>query len=284
MSLQSLIYRSLPLTAVFAATASTLGAQGRQLFEWRGEVDREVQITMRGRDIWTRDYGNNERRWHREQLASPLPRQDGQVMVRLEDGRGDAEVVQQPSSRNDYTTIVRVRDPRGGADRYRLEAFWQSYSNSNGNWGRDRNDADVVRGRRNGDRGRDGDYNDDRDRGVYGRDRGVDTRDRSGGGWGANNGARNVLHWSGNVDDVLEIRLQGQRVDYRTISGSPVRVVQADANGIPQRDLQLSVSERQGRGQVYVVQQPSSRNGYTAVIRVQDPQAGYGFYDFDLTW
>jgi len=25
-------------------------------------------------------------------------------------------------------------------------------------------------------------------------------------------------------------------------------------------------------------------NGYTAVIRVRDPQGGYGLYDFDLTW
>jgi len=33
-----------------------------------------------------------------------------------------------------------------------------------------------------------------------------------------------------------------------------------------------------------VVQQPSSWNNYTAVIRVYDPRSGYGAYSFDLGW
>jgi hypothetical protein len=45
---------------------------------------------------------------------------------------------------------------------------------------------------------------------------------------------------------------------------------------------QVFVTQNQGRGTVTVVQQPSSYNGYTTVVRVRDPQGGYGFYDFDL--
>jgi hypothetical protein len=272
MSLRGLSYKLLPLTAVLlAAATSTASAQERRLFEWRGRVDREVRITMRGRDVWTRDLGNDESRRYREQVLGTLPREDGEVIVRLENGRGNAEVIQQPTARNAYTAIVRIRDARAGDDQYRLSAFWRSYT--------DRWDRGVGRGRgRNGD----GDIDRDRDRGVYGRDGGIDTRER--GPWDSASGSRSVLHWSGDVDDVLEIRIQGQRAEYRTLSGSAPRSVRSDMNAVPQRDLQLRVSQRQGRGQVYIVQQPSSRNGYTTVIQVRDPQSGYGFYDFDLTW
>ena len=294
MSMRGLSHTLLPVSAaLLVASASILSAQDRRLFEWTGDVDREVQITMQGRRIWTRDIGNNEPRRHREQVASALPRQEGNVFVELEDGRGSADVVQQPSARNNYTTIVRIRDARGGADRYRLSAYWDDYSN--GTWGRGngngrgngRNNRGVNGSGNRDDRGvyDDGGYDDARNRGVYGGTRGMDSRDRT------TNGSRTVLHWSGNVDDVLEIRLQGQRVDYRTVSGAGPRNIQADVrsdtrgdtrNGA--QDVPLRVTQTQGRGSVYVVEQPSARNGYVTVIRVTDPQGGYGFYDFDLTW
>jgi len=270
MSIRRSSYKFLSIATVLVASASSLSAQQqRHLFEWRGEVDREVRITMRGSELSTRDYGNDDLRRHREQVTAALPREAGEVVVRLEDGRGKAEVVQQHKARNGYTAIVRIRDLRGGADRYRLSAFWRSYS--------DRWDRGNSRGRNGND-----DYGNDR--GGWGRNGGVDTRDRGPVNSGTGIYDRNVLHWSGSVDDVVEIRIQGQRSDYRTISGSTPRNVQADMNMMPQRDLQLRVSQRQGRGDVFVVQQPSSVNGYTAVIRVRDPQGGYGFYDFDLTW
>jgi hypothetical protein len=277
MSLLRSTYKLVPVLAVLtAATASTLSAQQRrQLFEWRGDVDREVRITMRGRDVWTRDLGNDELRRHREQVVGTLPREDGEVIVRLEDGRGDAEVIQQPTARNGYTAIVRIRDPRGGADRYHLSAFWRSYS--------DRWDRGVGRGRDDDRRGN-GDIGDNNGNGGWGRDRGVDTRERGPWDTNTNNNSRSILHWSGNVDDVLEIRVQGNRADYRTLSGAQPRSVQADLNAEPQRDVQLRVSQRQGRGEVFIVQQPSYQNGYTAVLRIRDPQGGYGFYDFDLIW
>jgi hypothetical protein len=48
--------------------------------------------------------------------------------------------------------------------------------------------------------------------------------------------------------------------------------------------VQVFVTDVNGRGSVSVVQQPSSYNGYTAVIRVYDPRPGYGDYGFDLNW
>src|SRR4029079_11133535 len=92
-----------------AASASLASAQGgtRPLFEWSGRVDREIQITMRGRNVWMRAYGQSDERLAGPDIMSPLPRNDGVVRVRLEDGQGQAQVIQQPTADNEYTTIVR---------------------------------------------------------------------------------------------------------------------------------------------------------------------------------
>jgi hypothetical protein len=257
--------RAIPMAfALLASSASVLAAQGREIFEWRGTVDREVTISMRGRDTWTQAArGRHEDSRGRAQVVSALPREDGQVFVRVEDGRGDVDVVQQPSYRNDYTTIVRVRDRSGGRDRYRVAAYWRSTGYGD-NRGRD-------------DRGRD-------DRGGWGRN--GDDR----GGWGRdgrdNGSRRSSFRWSGSVDDVVEIRLQGNRVEYRTLSGKELRDVRSDIGraDLPRGDFDLRLSDVQGRGSVSVVQQPSSFNGYTAIIRINDPQRGIGRYDFDVSW
>jgi hypothetical protein len=272
---------ALPL---LAASAPALLAQNRSLFTWSGRVDREVQITMRGRDVWTNGADRDDGSRSRVNVASSLPHTDGYVRVQAENGRGDVSVVQQPSSSNNYTTIVRVRDRSSGSDRYRVEAYWESrYSDDRGGYGR--------RGG-GGYGGRDdGSYGDDRNNGTPSR---IDPRDRSNGGsnggWNNGNGGYNgsgaALRWSGSVDSELEIRLSGRRYDARTLSGGATRDERSSVigEGLPRRDVQLVVSQRQGRGTVYVAQQPDARNGYTAVIRVRDPQGGYGFYDFEVDY
>ncbi len=118
---RQILSMALPAAAALVASASALQAQGRPLFQWTGRVDREVQIAMRGRETWTNTGTSSERRG-RSDVETALPRQDGVVRVRIEDGRGDVAVVQQPNARNNYTTVVRVVDRSGGADRYRLSA------------------------------------------------------------------------------------------------------------------------------------------------------------------
>ncbi|HTJ22649.1 MAG TPA: hypothetical protein VL383_09660 [Gemmatimonadaceae bacterium] len=283
MRLERWVARSIPLAAAVLTAGASMalaqwgGGQGRQqtngqeLFQWNGRVDREVQIVMRGGNVWTNDIGRTEPGRARSRALSVLPREQGEVSVQVLDGRGDVDVIQQPTSRNGFTSIVRIRDSRGGADNYRIVAYWQGYSNGDV-WGRDRG---VGRGRNQN--GRDGVYrggNDDDD------DRG---RQRGGNGQYGTYG-RSALHWTGNVDGELEIRIQNGRVDYRTLSGKEPVNVRADRGNLdPGRsDVRLSVAQNQGRGSVTLVQQPSSWNGYTTVIRVSDPQGGYGYYDFDV--
>ena len=273
---------ALPL---LAASAPALLAQNRTLFTWTGRVDREVRISMRGGDVWTSS-GDGGR--SRVRVQSLLPQSDGYVRVETQDGRGDVSVIQQPSSWNNYTTVVRVRDRSSGSDRYRLSAYWESRYGDNrgdnrGGYGRGHGNND------NGRWGRGGDDDDDDDRGRGGR---IDPRDRSNdGGWnnrdgGWNNGSGAALRWSGSVDSDVEIRLSGRQVEERTLSGGITRDARSSVigGGLPRRDVQLVISQHQGRGTVYIAQQPTAYNGYTAVIRVRDPQGGYGYYDFEVDY
>lgn len=283
MRTQRWINRAIPLAtaALMSATPAAFAQwgrvqnQGQELFEWTGRVDREVQIVMRGNQISTRNVGDNETGRARSRVMMQMPRQDGEVVAEVLNGRGNVDVIQQPNSQNGYTTVVRIIDRAGGADTYRVAAYWQNYSNGdyvgNGNGrgrGRDRNNNGIPDNR-------------ERDRNNNGI---PDMRERNGGVYGNQN--QGILHWSGNVDGELEIRIQNGRVSYRNISGAQPTGIRADAGNMsmPRYDATVTVAEGSGRGSVYVIQQPSANNGYTTVVRVRDPQGGYGYYDFDLVW
>jgi len=109
--------------ALVAGAASPLAAQGRQLFQWSGRVQQETYITVRGGSAKVRE-GRYESSGG-VRLHTALPRDDGHVMVRLERGSADVDVVQQPTRRNDYTAVIRVRDPQGGASTYDFDILWR---------------------------------------------------------------------------------------------------------------------------------------------------------------
>jgi hypothetical protein len=219
----------------------------RRLFVWRGVVDDDTRIHMRGDRVRTQVVSGTQRRSNgRVVEMNNLPRRDGIVRVELLEGRGRVHVIQQPNVNNDYTAIVRVKDGQGGAGQYRFAVYFDPADN----------------GRRVG-RG-----------GVW---------DTVGGD--VYSGA-SVFRWSGSVDGDLRIALRRGQVGYDVVSGEYPRNVNSTvlANQVARRDRQLGVSLRQGRGSVTVLQQPSEHNNYTAIIRVVDYQGGYGFYDFDLVW
>src|SRR6185436_18540464 len=149
MSMHRWIERSLPVAAAALVGAAPVAlaqwntrspGEGQELFVWRGHVDREVQIVMRGDRVSTQNVGRTEPNDERSRTMSGLPRQDGEVVVRLVDGRGRVDVIQQPAARNGYTAIVRVQDPRSGSDAYQLVAYWQGYYANGDVYGRNRSD------------------------------------------------------------------------------------------------------------------------------------------------
>ena len=285
MSYRIAALRAVALGALLAVLpARTAGAQERTLFRWSGTVDREVQLVLRGRDLATRHLGDDgsARDGSRSRVLGALPREEGVLVVELADGRGSADVVQQPSRSNDWTAIVRVRDPRAGADRYRLSGSWRSAGNGtyagDDRWERDGRDDRWERdGRDERDRRR---GRDDRD----GRWERGDDRDDRRGGW--ERGGGGSLRWRGLVDDAVLVRVSGRRVDDTVLRGEPLRDVQVDVRGrgLAGRGEEIRLTRVSGRGQVTILEQPSARNGYTALLRISDPRSGAGWYDFDASW
>ena len=252
--------------AQFSVARYPSPSSARQLFVWEGRVDREIQLVVRDDRLVVRPLGSRESAGGSSRLFSALPRQDGFLRLERVDGRGTVEVLEQPTASNGYRAVVRLTDPRSGAGSYRVAAYWEPARNGPGRG----NDGRYDDGHYDRKRDRDGRY-DPRD----GR-RDDDYRRRASSG---------TMRWSGEVDALTQIQIRDRRVTTTTLRGQATRDVHTRVDGAPlSREAQLSVSVHQGRGSVTVVQQPSASNGYTAVVRVNDPAGGFGRYDFDLTW
>lgn len=115
----------LGLAAVLAVmSASPLSAQ-RELFQWSGRVDQQVLLTMSGRNVTTSNVGPSEPGQRGMTLVSSLPSREGEVSIRMLEGRGTADVIRQPSAENGFTTVIRIRDPKGGSGMYHIAVDWQ---------------------------------------------------------------------------------------------------------------------------------------------------------------
>lgn len=93
-----------------------------------------------------------------------------------------------------------------------------------------------------------------------------------------------TLRWTGQVDDTAVIRLSDRDV---RASGNfkGIRDVRSDVNGsLPNRPVRVRLVKEGGRGDVEIIEQPSPRNNYTAVVRIRDWQAGGSRYGFTLQW
>jgi hypothetical protein len=238
--------------AIAVVMPLTAQSQETVLGTWNGRVDKEMQITIRGNRASSNTVAGQQFNG-RFRLATDLPRQDGVVRLAVTRGRGEVSVVQQPSSANGYTAVVRLLDRGSGADNYRVTLYWTP---TNAGYGR----RGGMQGRGNG----------------VGVGRGV---------YGQNGRSAAVLRWRGDVDADAEIRWRPGSVTQRNLDGNVLRAVRSSLGGSPVAQAgEVTVTSRQGRGNVTVVQQPAANNRWTAVIRISDPQAGYGHYDIDASW
>ncbi|MGE5488994.1 MAG: hypothetical protein ACM3ZB_14355 [bacterium] len=88
------------------------------------------------------------------------------------------------------------------------------------------------------------------------------------------------------IDGVAELILYGETGRWEIVSGQAVTEQQAEFSApLPEAPgLKWSVAKQAGRGSVELVQTPSAENGYTAIIRIEDPQSGADFYRLRLSW
>ena len=136
---------AVPLVILAASVPAAAQSGQRMLFEWRGDVDQEVRIQMQNGRTDVMPIGPRESvGYDNAHAIGSVPSVDGYVSVRMLEGRGVADVVQQPRAQNGFTTIVRIRDGESGRGQYDIQAFWQpngnygNYGNGNYNVGNDR--------------------------------------------------------------------------------------------------------------------------------------------------
>ena len=115
------------------------------------------------------------------------------------------------------------------------------------------------------------------------------SRDLGGGGGGGNfpdTGNRSgSMTWRGRVDDDVRIRIRGGSADVETIGGTPYYDAQPNfLNSLPNRRVTVRLTEKRGRGEIFIEQQPTRENDFTAVVRIRDTKGGASEYAFTLEW
>ncbi len=91
--------------------------------------------------------------------------------------------------------------------------------------------------------------------------------------------------WSGTVDNTTIVTVHGGDVNTQVVSGKSSNDVNSRIVGrLPARPVRVFLRQSQGRGYIRIVQQPNRGNGFTARVRIQDPQGGSSFYHFVLAW
>lgn len=104
-----------------------------------------------------------------------------------------------------------------------------------------------------------------------------------GGGGGGGRGGR--MTWKGRVDDDVRITIRGGSADVETIGGTPYYNAQPSFDGsLPPRRVNVQLTNKRGRGEIYIEQQPSRDNNFAVVVRIKDPRGGAADYEFELTW
>ena len=93
------------------------------------------------------------------------------------------------------------------------------------------------------------------------------------------------MTWRGRVDDDVRIRIRGGSADVETIGGTPYSDSQPNFfNSLPARRVTVRLTMKRGRGDVFIEQQPSRENDFTAIVRIKDSRGGASDYEFELQW
>ena len=93
------------------------------------------------------------------------------------------------------------------------------------------------------------------------------------------------MDWSGTVDDVAQVRIRNRNAVTNSISGRAYYDSTFDFDGrAPRRNANVRVDKRDGRGRVFVIQQPNRRNNFTTIVQIVDSKGGADRYRFTLYW
>lgn len=112
-----------------------------------------------------------------------------------------------------------------------------------------------------------------------------DSSSGGGGTQGPDSGRGGRMTWKGRVDDDVRIVIRGGSAEVETIGGTPYYNSQPNFSAsLPSRRVNVRLTVKRSRGEVYVEEQPSRENNFAAVIRIKDPKGGASDYEFELNW
>jgi len=119
-----------------------------------------------------------------------------------------------------------------------------------------------------------------------GRELNYDSSSGGPGGQFPDSGARSGrMTWRGRVDDDVRIRIRGGSADVETIGGTEYSDSQPNFfNSLPNRRVTVRLTAKRGRGEIFIEQQPSRENDFTAIVRIRDTRGGASEYEFELQW
>jgi Flp pilus assembly protein TadG len=93
------------------------------------------------------------------------------------------------------------------------------------------------------------------------------------------------MTWRGRVDADVRVRIRGGSADVETLGGTPYYDSQPNfENSLPNRRVTVRLTSKRGRGEIFIEQQPSRENDFTAIIRIKDTRGGADNYEFTLEW
>lgn len=111
------------------------------------------------------------------------------------------------------------------------------------------------------------------------------------GGWGNNNNNDNYskrigsVRWQGKVDNEVHLKIRNNTLDVSIFAGQDYgKGTYNFVSSLPNRNVNLFVNKRKGRGSVTIIQQPDRFNDYTAVIKILDEDGGAKDYDVEIYW
>ena len=94
---------------------------------------------------------------------------------------------------------------------------------------------------------------------------------------------RALFTWTGRVDREVLIVVRGREVRTRGFDADLPNRARVNA-ALPRARGTVLARLTDGRGDVDVIEQPSPRNGYQAVLRVRDPRGGADSYRITVYW
>ncbi len=94
------------------------------------------------------------------------------------------------------------------------------------------------------------------------------------------------FRFRGEVDGIDDILIRGSQVKIEHVAAKPIQSQDHRFSApLPFAEVELTLQLIHGRGSVRLMEQPSQRNQYTAVVRVDDhDHSGDDRYEFELSW